>query len=82
MSFKDGAIREFQIRTKAIEDKSKENIKISSKFSSLNPYLDKNAIIKVGGILEKSDINNDCKHPILMPKGCHISKWIIYGFII
>ena len=27
--------------------------------------------------MEKSDINNDCKHPILTPKGCHISKLII-----
>ena len=27
--------------------------------------------------LEKPDINNDCKHPVLMPKGCHISKLII-----
>ena len=45
MSFED-VIREFQRRTKAIEDKSKENVKISSKISNLNPYLDKNAIIK------------------------------------
>ena len=81
MSFED-VIREFQRRTKAIEDKSKENVKISSKISNLNPYLDKNAIIKVGGRLEKSDISNDCKLPILIPKGCHFSKLIIYGFII
>ena len=81
MSFED-VIKEFQRRTKAIEDKSKENVKISSKISNLNPYLDKNAIIKVGGRLEKSDINNDCKLPILIPKGCHFSKLIIYGFII
>ena len=27
--------------------------------------------------LEKPDINNDCKHPVLMPKGCHISKLTI-----
>ena len=27
--------------------------------------------------LEKPDINNDCKHPVLMPKSCHISKLII-----
>ena len=51
MSFED-VIREFQRRTKAIEDKSKENVKISSKISNLNPYLDKNAIIKVGRRLE------------------------------
>ena len=57
--------------------KNKENVKISSKITSLNPYLDGNGIIIVGGRLEKPDINNDCKHPVLMPKGCHISKLII-----
>ena len=38
---------------------------------------DENGTIRVGGRLEKSYINNDCKHPILMPKNCHISKLII-----
>ena len=59
--------------------KNKENVKISSKISSylINRYLDENGIIGVGGRLEKCDINIECKHPILMPKGCHISKLII-----
>ena len=57
--------------------KNEENVKTSNKISSINPYLDENGIIRVGGRLEKCDISNDCKHPILMPKNCHISKWII-----
>ena len=57
--------------------KNKENVKISSKINCLNPYLDENGIIRVGGRLEKSDINNKYKHSILMPKDCHISKLII-----
>ena len=52
--------------------KNKENVKISSKISSLNPYMNENGIIKVGRRLEKSDIHNDFKHPILMPKGFHV----------
>ena len=52
--------------------KNKENVKISSKINCLNLYLDENGIIRVGGRLEKPDINNDCKHP----KGCHYSKLI------
>ena len=58
---------------KQLKMKNKENVKISSKISSLNTCLDGNGIIRVGGRLEKSDINNDCKHS----KGCHISKLII-----
>ena len=62
---------------KLLKMKNEENVKISSKISILKPYLDANGIIIVGGRLEKSDINNDCKHPILIPKDCHISKLII-----
>ena len=62
---------------KQLKMKNKENVKISSKISSSNPYLDENGIIRVGERLEKFDIDNDCEHPILMPKRCHISKLII-----
>ena len=41
-------------------------LKSVAKSSSLNSYLDENGIIRVGERLEKSDINNDCNHPILM----------------
>ena len=62
---------------KLLKMKNEENVKISGKISSLKPYLDENGIIRVGERLEKSDINSDCKHPILMQKYCHISKLII-----
>ena len=71
-------LKYFNEELKQLKMKNKENVKISSKISSLNLYLDKNGIIRVGGRLEKSDINNECKHPILMPKGCHISKLVIF----
>ena len=70
-------LKYFSEELKLLKMKNEENVKISSKISSLNPYLDENGIIRVGGRLEKSYINNDCKHPILMPKNCHISKLII-----
>ena len=70
-------LKYFNEELKQLKMKNKENVKISSKISSLNSYLDENGIIRVGGKFEKSDINNECKHPILMPKGCHISKLII-----
>ena len=70
-------LKYFNEELKQLKMKNKENVKISSKISSLNPYLEENGIIRVGGRLEKSDINKDSKHPILMPKGCHISKLIV-----
>ena len=59
-------LKYFNEELKKLKIKNKENFKIISKISSLNPYLDENEIIRVGGRLEKCDINNDCKHPILI----------------
>ena len=70
-------LKYFNEELRQLKMKNKENVKISSKINSLNPYLDENGIIRVGGRLLKSDINNESKHPIMMPKGCHISKLII-----
>ena len=70
-------LKYFNEELKQLKMKNKENVKISSKISSSNPYLDENGIIRVGERLEKFDIDNDCEHPILMPKRCHISKLII-----
>ena len=70
-------LKYFNKELKQLKMKNKENVKISSKINSLNPHLDENGIIRVGGRLEKPDINNDCKHPILMPRCCHFSKLIM-----
>ena len=50
---------------------------ISSKTSSLNLYMDGQWNNNGRREIEKTDINNDCKHPILMLKDCNISKFII-----
>ena len=65
----DGAIKIFQWRIEAIEGENEENTKISSKINHLNPYLDKKGITV--GTLEKSNIDNDYNHLILMPKDCY-----------
>ena len=67
----------FNEELKLLKMNKEENMKISSKINNLNPYLDENGIIRVGGRSEKSNINNDCKHPILMPKNSHVSKLVI-----
>ena len=39
-----------------------------SMISCLDPFLDGDEVIRVGGRLEKSFLNNECKHPLLFPK--------------
>ena len=44
---------------------------------SLDPFLDDNMELRVGGSLKRSTINYYEKHPIILPKGGHLSHLII-----
>jgi hypothetical protein len=52
-------------------------VKRSSKLLNLNPFLDNNGIIRVGGRLINAHINYDQKFPIVLPSKHHITKLII-----
>ena len=52
--------------------KSKSNIKKSSNIFKLSPYLDSNGILRVQGRLQFSQLQEEEKHPIIIPKG-HLS---------
>ena len=46
----------------------------------LDPFLDANGIIRVGGRIRKSDMEYSIKHPILLPRYGHITSAIVYFF--
>ena len=46
---------------------SNRNIK-STALAKLNPYIDKEGIMRVGGRIEKADIDHQVKHPCILPK--------------
>ena len=48
-----------------------------SKIFNLDPFLDENGIIQVGGRLNNSTMDECCKHPLLLPKGERITSLII-----
>ncbi|XP_063901935.1 uncharacterized protein LOC135121564 [Zophobas morio] len=49
-----------------------------SRLLSLNIFFDEtNQLIRVGGRLKKSSLSYDIKHPILLPKGHHITKTLV-----
>lgn len=48
----------------------------TSKLLSLNPFMDNNGIIRVGGRLTNSHLAYDERHPIIVPYGSHLSKLI------
>ena len=51
-------------------------LKNKSSISNLDPYLDREGIIRVGGRIDRSNINDECKHPVILPKESQISRLI------
>nr|CAH7737234.1 unnamed protein product [Callosobruchus chinensis] len=55
---------------------SKNKISKKSKLLMLNPFLDENNVLRVGGRLENSMYSYDKKHPIILSSKHHLSKLI------
>lgn len=55
-------------------------LKGKSKLQKLDPFLDKDDIIRVGGRLQQANIPNDVKHPIILPRNSHVTELIIRHF--
>ena len=51
-----------------------------SKLRKLDPFLDKNGILRVGGRIRMSDIPDSTKHPAILPRNGHITQLIIRHF--
>lgn len=43
----------------------------------LNPYLDKSGLLRVGGRLNRSDLPEEMKNPVLLPKKSYVSKLLV-----
>ena len=48
-----------------------------SQLSTLNPFMDKHGIIRVGGRLRRSGLSDECKHPIILPKKSKVTDLIV-----
>ncbi|XP_045535734.1 uncharacterized protein LOC123721318 [Papilio machaon] len=59
-----------------LQDKGFLRLK-KSKLRSLCPYLDENGLIRVKGRLEKSSLDEQMKHPIVLPNNTHLTRLIV-----
>ena len=57
--------------------KSHNCVSKRSSLTSLNPFIDNEGLLRVGGRLDKANISEIEKHPILLPKGHYITRLII-----
>ena len=53
------------------------SLKKTSCIHHLDPYLDAEAILRVGGLLRRANRPEDIKHPVILPRGSHVTELII-----
>ncbi|GBM82336.1 hypothetical protein AVEN_54770-1 [Araneus ventricosus] len=76
-------IKEVQVRefSKEISALRKGNsIPKGSNLRNLNPFIDSNGILRVGGRVEYSNLTDNQKHPIILPKSHRLTKLIFVYF--
>lgn len=76
----DTCIRQCQVQHFGEEIKALETgrqIEKGSKLKSLNPFLDQQHILRVGGRLENAQLSHNRKHPILIPKASALTTLIV-----
>ena len=59
---------------------NKKTVPKDSNLLLLDPFLDPNGLIRVGGRLRNSPLTFQEKHPVLLPKGHHLSELVIRHF--
>ncbi|XP_076230300.1 uncharacterized protein LOC143176716 [Nomia melanderi] len=62
---------------KDIKDLESGRLHPKSQLRSLTPFLDEKGLLRVGGRLQRSELPFARKHPILLPKGHHVTDLII-----
>ena len=60
--------------------KKKALMKGASGIFRLDPFLDDNGTLRVGGRLSKSSLNENIKHPVIFPKNGHLTTLLIRHF--
>ena len=68
-------ITEFNVEIQQI--KNDQPLSPKSKIAKLNPFLDKEGILRVGGRLRNSDLPFNEQHPIIMPKNSLLTHLLI-----
>ena len=53
------------------------SLKKTSCMYRLDPYLDADGILRVGGRLRRANMPEGIKHPVVLPKGSHVTKLIV-----
>ena len=67
---------EMRILRKSKPDEQQTQLKMQSTIYKLDPFVDDNGILRVGGRLKHASLSDDVKHPTILPRGSHVSSLI------
>ena len=56
--------------------KNREPLPKASPLLKLSPFLDAKGILRVGGRLDRADLTNEERHPVIIPESQHIASLI------
>ncbi|XP_043226749.1 uncharacterized protein LOC122383931 [Amphibalanus amphitrite] len=65
-------------RTELHQLQAGQQLNKKSGIADLSPILDADGILRVGGRLENAPLDEDARHPILLPAGSDVARMIIY----
>ncbi|CAC5369945.1 unnamed protein product [Mytilus coruscus] len=68
-----------QNKSKTYEDRYVK-LKQTSSLYKLDPFLDSDGIIRVGGRIRRAEYNSAVKHPVIIPRNSHVTELIIRHF--
>ncbi|XP_038070490.1 uncharacterized protein LOC119739571 [Patiria miniata] len=60
--------------------RNSSRVKATSKICSLNPFLDSDGILRVGGRLRNAEVPDSVKHPAILPKDGQVTRLLISYF--
>ena len=58
----------------------KNSIKTYSSLYKLDPFVDEDGILRVGGRLRRASLTDDMKFPIILPRNSHVTTLIVSYF--
>ena len=64
-------------RDSEVEKKKKAVLKKTSTLRTLDPFLDSDGVIRVGGRIRKATLSESLKNPVILPKANHITALVI-----
>ena len=67
-------------KTQELQDFQGKSMPRVATLQKLDPFLDQNGILRVGGRIRRANLKEDIKFPILLPRDGHITKLLVQHF--